>query len=106
MDLFNIKKIKALTEFANELSERISKLERDNRMLTSVAFEQFKKSNKPKFNVGDKVTYQHFFRCVSGVVCYVYPKVNEYGNIRYYYEIASGDKVYKYFEVDLTKTKN
>ncbi len=91
MDLFNTKKIEELYKLYNSNCTRLCSLEKDNRTLKQIAFEQYKKSNKPKFKIGDNLQYTvcgHSRYTFTGIVYRIEPMFNYADSISYYYHLS------------------
>ncbi len=109
MDLFNKKKIDALDKAISDLCKKVALITSDNEALKKIAYEQFKKSNKPKFKIGDNLTYTvigHGYYKYSGIVYMIEPRLGYNGLILYYYHLSNGNNNFgSGFEPCLTKIK-
>jgi hypothetical protein len=102
MDLFNTKKIAELKELYNSNCIRLCNLEKDNRALKEIAFEQYKKYNKPKFKIGSKVEYNlpayNSYISYKGIIFNINVDIDCSGELSFFYDISVKGEVKRVIE--------
>ena len=108
MDLFNTKKIEALNKTVDYLCDKVAILISESVALQTIAFEQYKKSNKPKFKVGDnvelRIPFADSYIRYEGVIYCVSVDVNN-SAIGYIYYVSCSRELKKSDGSNLFKIK-